>query len=68
MSWDEEDTWLPPAVGHSLPCLRPALHILLTRRSLGEGESHIEKDSKVIYLTQVFLLYFTILKHPFLQV
>jgi hypothetical protein len=62
VSWDEEDTGLPPAIGHSPPCLHPALHILLTRGSFGEGESHLEKDSKVIYLTQLFLLYFTILK------
>ncbi len=67
MSWDEEDTGLPPAVGHSHPCIRPALHILLTRGSFGAGESHIEKDSKVIYMyfTQIFLLYFTTLRHPF---
>jgi hypothetical protein len=62
VSWDEEDTGLPPAVGHSPPCLHPALHILLTRGSFGEGESHLEKDSKVIYLTQIFLLYFMILR------
>ncbi len=62
MSWDEEDTGLPPALGHSLPCLRPALHILLTRGSFGEGESHLEIDSKVIFLTPIFLLYFTTLK------
>jgi hypothetical protein len=42
MSWDEEDTWLPPDVGHSLLCLHPALHILLTRGSFGEGESHVD--------------------------
>jgi hypothetical protein len=62
MSWDEEDTGLPPALGHSVACLRPALHILLTRGSFGAGESHIEKDSIVLYLT------LTTLKHPFLQV
>jgi hypothetical protein len=62
VSWDEENTGLPPAVGHSHPCLRPALHILLTRGSFGKGESHLEKDSKVIYLTQIFLQYFTTLK------
>ncbi len=64
MSWDEEDKGLPPALGHSLPCLRPALHILLTRGSFGEGESHLEKRSKVIYLPQIFLLYFLMLKEP----
>ncbi len=57
VSWDEEDTWLPPAVGHSPPCLRPALYILHTRGSFGAGESHIEKDLKELYLTQIFLLY-----------
>ncbi len=62
MSWDEEDTGLPPALGHSLPYVRSALHILLTRGSFGEGESHIENDSKVIYLTQILVLYFTTLK------